>query len=430
MKKVILFLLVLTLTSYASFAQEPDSNEITSKEGVRDSIPKGNHICHCFFGNEEEYEFIFPDDCESKDSLYIFIPDTASFHEEGFKYRMFNLYSDMLSVLKKQQFSGKMLAYYDKDQKHPALELNMLNGEMNGEMKAWSFEGETMIERYFRKGSLLFSKKEIGNINWSYNNATNDLKIDPSYLQNDKISLFYSADMNQQQMIDWDLKPEEMFPKTNPLKVNDQLFSGILFYYGYHEGFEPLPEVKLSFINGLLDGKTTVYGDYVYVENDDYPEHYDAWAIHEEIYYSEGVRHSVPDSSDNYILYEGSKFMTIDNETVYNEFELAFELVGNTVQESGRFGLKESFPYQYYILSGENRNDTLEFKMVAVLDARMSTVEEAIAHGKRYTARFLMTGNSIKYIGDSKDCEDCPPGVVLYKYDPEETDFLVFLRPY
>lgn len=73
-----------------------------------------------------------------------------------------------------------MLAYYDKDQNHLALELNMLNGEMNGAMKACSFEGETMIERYFKNGSLLGSKKEIGNINWSYNKASNELKIDSS----------------------------------------------------------------------------------------------------------------------------------------------------------------------------------------------------------------------------------------------------------
>jgi hypothetical protein len=322
-----------------------------------------------------------------------------------------------------------VLTYYDKDQKHPALELNLLHGEMNGAMKAWSFEGETMIERYFSKGSLLSSKKEIGNINWSYNKASNALKIDSSYLQNDKISLFYSADMNQQHMIDWDMKPEEMFPKTNPLKVNDQLFSGILFYYGYHEGFEPLPTLKFSFINGLLDGKTTVYGDYVYVENDDYPEQYDAWVVKEEINYSEGVRLSAPISSDDRFLYKGSKFMTIDNETVYNEFELSFELVGKKVQENGRLGVTQGIPYHYYITGGEKIDDTLEFKMVAVYDARMSSVENAIAHGKRYTTRFLMTGNSLIYIGDSKGCADCPTGLILNKYDPDETDFIRFIKP-
>jgi|GEM_PF-6862489 len=430
MKNIILFLLVLTLTHSANASKEPNSNGITSKEGLTDSIPKGKHICHCFFGNEEEYDFIFPDDCEPKDSLFIFIPDTASFHEEGFKYRMFNLYSDILSVLTKQTFSGKMLAYYDKDQKHPALELNLLNGVMNGAMQAWSFEGETMIERYFKNGSLLSSKKEIGNINWFYNKASNELKIDSSYLQDNKISLFYSPDMNHPQMIDGETKPEEVFTNMNPLKVNGQLFSGSLLYYGYHEGFEPSPTVKFSFKSGLLDGKTTVYGDYVYVENSDIPEHYDEWVVHEEISYSEGVRLSVPDSSDSYFLYKGSTYMTINNETVYNEFELAFELVGKTVQETGRLGLTHEIPNQYYIISGEKRNDTLEFKMVAVYDARMSSVEYAIADGKRYTVRFLITGNSLKHIGDSKGCEYCPPGLILNKYDPEETDYLLFLRPY
>lgn len=342
---------------------------------------------------------------------------------------MFNLYGDIQSSLTKQQFSGKLLAYYDKDQKHPALELNMIHGEMNGAMKAWSFEGETMIERYFKNGSLVSDKKDIGNINWSYDKASNELKIDSSYLQNDKISIFYSADMNHQQMIDWDMKPEEMFLKTKPLKVNGQLFSGSILYYGYHEGFKPLPEVKLSFIKGLLDGKTTVYGDYVHVENADYPERYDAWIIKEEINYSKGVRLSVPNSSDDRFLYKGSMYMTIDNETVYNEFELSFELVGKTVQANGRLGITQGIPYHYYITGGEKINNILEFKMVAVLDARMSTVEDAIAHGKRYTARFLITGNSLKYIGDTKGCADCPTGVILNKYDPDETDFTSFIKP-
>ena len=429
MKNIFLFFLVVTLTSCRNTSNEANSNRVFSKEGMIDSTPKEKHICNCFFGNEEEYEFMFPDGCEPKDSLFIFIPDTASFHETGFKRKMFNLYNDIIAVLMKQTFSGKMLAYYDKDQKHPALELNMLHGEMNGLMKAWSFEGESKIERYFSKGVLLSNKKEIGNINWSYNKASNELKIDPSYLQNSKISIFFSADMHHQQMIDWDLKPEEMFPKTKPLKVNGQLFSGILLYYGYHEGFEPLPEVKLSFTNGLLDGKTTVYGDYVYVENADYPEEYDAWAVNEEIYYSKGSRLSVSDSSDSYFLYMASAFMTIDNETVYNEFELSFELVSKTVQENGRLGVTHGIPNQYYITGGEKRNDTLEFKMVAVHDARMSSIENAIAHGKRYTVRFLMTGNSLKYIGDNKGCAYCPTGLVLNKYDPDETDFTSFLKP-
>lgn len=225
------------------------------------------------------------------------------------------------------------------------------------------------------------------------------------------------------------MKPEEMFPKTNPLKVNGQLFSGILFYYGYYEGFEPLPEVKLNFKSGLLDGKTTVFGEYVYVENSDIPEHYDAWAVNGEIYYSKGVRLSVPDSSHSYFLYMASTYMTIDNETVYNEFELSFDLVGKTVQETGSLALREGFPNQYYITGGQKINDTLELKMVAVYDARMTSVEQAIASGERYTARFLMTGNSLKYIGDNKGCEYCPTGLVLNKYDPEETDFFVFLRP-
>ena len=68
--------------------------------------------------------------------------------------------------------------------------------------------------------------------------------------------------------------------------------------------------------------------------------------------------------------------------------------------------------------------------MVAVYDARMSSVEYAIADGKRHTVRFLITGNSLKHIGDSKGCEYCPPGLILNKYDPEETDYLLFLRPY
>jgi hypothetical protein len=429
MKNIILFFLLLTLTNCANASKEANSNRITSKEGLIDSIPKGKYICNCFFGNEEEYEFIFPDDYKGKDSLFIFIPDTTSFHETGFKRKMFNLYDDIIEVLTKQQFSGKMLAYYDKDQKHPALELNLLNGKMNGAMKAWSSEGKTMIERYFSKGSLLSNKKDIGNINWFYNKESNELKIAPSYLQDNKISLFYSSDMNHPQIIDGETKPEERFTKMKPLRVNDQLFSGSILYYGSHEGFKPLPKVKLSFTNGLLDGKTTIYGDYVYVENADYPERYDAWVIKEELNYSKGSRLSVLNSSDSYFLYKGSKFMTIDNKMVYNEFELSFELVGNKVQENGRFGLKESFPYQYYIISGEKINDILEFKMVAVLDARMSTVEDAIAHGKRYTVRFLMTGNSLKYIGDNKGCENCPSGLTLNKYDPDETDFISFIKP-
>ncbi len=429
MRNIILFLLVFALSNCANSSKEANSNEFI-KEGVTDSLPKAKHICNCFFGNEEAYDFIFPEDCAPKDSLFIFIPDTTSFHEEGFKYKMFSLYNDIIAVLTEQKFSGKTLAYYDKDQKHPALELNLLNGEMNGAMKAWSFEGKTIIERYFKNGSLVSSKKDIGNINWSYNKESNALKIDPSYLQNDKISLFYSADMNHQQMIDWDMKPEEMFPHTKPLKVNGQLFSGSLLYYGYHEGFEPSPEVKLSFINGLLDGKTTVYGDYVYVENSDYPEYYNEWVVKEEIYYSKGLRLSVPDPSDSYFLYKAETFMTIDHETVYNEFELSFQLDGNTVQEAGRLGLTEGIPSQYYITGGEKRKDTLELEMVVVLDARMSTVEDALANGKRYTARFLMSGNSLKYIGDNKGCAHCPPGLILKKYDPDETNFIHFLKPY
>jgi hypothetical protein len=430
MKKIVLFLLVLTLTNCTNSPKEPNSNGTTSKEGMIDSMPKGKHICHCFFGNEEEYEFMFPDGCESKDSLFIFIPDTASFHKDGFKFKMFSLYDDIIAVLTKQKFSGKMLAYYDKDQKYPALELNLLHGAMNGAMKAWSFEGETMIERYFNNGSLLSDKKDIGNINWFYNKESNELKIDPSYLQNSKISIFYSADMNHQQIIGWEKKPEEVFTKMKPLKVNGKLFSGSLLYYGSHEGFTPLPEAKLSFINGLLDGKTTVYGDYVYVENSDYPEYYDEWVVKEEINYSKGVRLSAPDSSDSYFLYKGSTFMTIGNETVYNEFELSFQLDGKTVQEPGRLALTEGIPFQYYIAGGEKRNDTLELKMVTVYDARMSSIENALADGKRYIARFLITGNSLKYIGDSKGCEHCPPGLVLNKYDPDETDFISFIRPY
>lgn len=426
MKHIILFFLVLTLTNCANASKQPNSNRITSKEGLIDSIPKGKHICHCFFGNEEDYYFSFPDNCVSKDSLFIFIPDTASFHETGFKRKMFNLYNDMLSGLKEQQFSGKMLAYYDKDQKHPALELNLLHGEINGAMKAWSFEGETMIERYFKNSSLLSDKKDIGNINWSYNKASNELKIDPSYLLNSKISILYSPDMNHPQMIDRDTKPEDVFANMKSLKVNGQLFSGSLLYYGVHKGFTPLPTAKFRFVNGLLDGKTTLYGDYVYVENADYPERYDAWVVKEEKYYSKGVRLSAPDSSNSYFLYKGSTFMTIDNETVYNEFELSFELVGKKVQKTGRLGLTQGIPSQYYITGGEKRNDTLELKMVVVYDSRMSSVEDALANGKRYTVRFLITGNSLKYIGDSKGCEYCPPGLILNKYDPAETDLNLY----
>ena len=429
MRTILLFFLVLPLTYCANASKAHNSNGITLKKGVVDSIPKGTHICNCFFGNEEEYEFIFPDNCKPKDSLFIFIPDTASFHEEGFKEKMFNLYDDIIAVLTKQQFSGKMLAYYDKDQKHQALELNMLNGEMNGAMKAWSFEGETIIERYFKNGSLQSSKKDIGNINWSYNKESNELKIDTSYLQDNKISLFYSPDLGQPQMIDWEKKPEEVFANRKTLKVNGQLFSGSLLYYGYQEGFEPLPAAKINFINGLLDGKTTFYGDHIHVEYDDYPDQYDPWVVREENYYSKGIRLSAPNSSDSYFLYKASMFMTIDNETVYNEFELSFELIGKSVQKNGRLAFTHGIPNQYYITGGEKINDILELKMVAVYDARMSSVENAIANGKRYNARFLITRNSLKYIADNKGCQYCPPGLILNKYDPDETDFISFIKP-
>lgn len=137
---------------------------------------------------------------------------------------------------------------------------------------------------------------------------------------------------------------------------------------------------------------------------------------------SNEVRLSAPHSSRSYFFYKGATFMTIDHETVNNEFELYFELVGNKVQKTGKLGLTQGIPSQYYILDGEKRNDTLELEMVEVYDSRMSSVEEAIASGKRYTVRFLITDNSLKYIGDSKGFAYCPPGLILNKYDPNETD--------
>lgn len=141
------------------------------------------------------------------------------------------------------------------------------------------------------------------------------------------------------------------------------------------------------------------------------------------------ISNNLSDENDVVFNYRGSAFMTIDNEEVNNEFELSFELVGNTVQEAGRLGLTQGYPFQYYITGGEKRNDTLEFEMVAVSDARMSTIENALANDERYTVSFLISGNSLKYIGDRKGCANCPSGLILKKYDPAETESLRFLKP-
>ncbi len=429
MKSIILFLHVLTLVGCSNYSEETKLNGITSKENNSEinknkSNSKDKQVCNCFFGNELEYEFLFPDECEIKDSLLILIPDTTSFHEDGFQHKMFNLYDDVQSFLMEQKFSGKTLAYYDKDQKHLALELNMLNGEMNGEMKARSFEGEIVIERYFEYGSLISVKKDIGNINWLYRKERNELQMDTSYLENGKISLLFSSDVKHQSIIDWGIKPEEVFNKMKPLKVNNKIYSGNIVYYGDKEGFTPLPIVKLSFINGLLDGKTTFYGDY-----ENYPRNFDAWVINEEIQYSKGVRSTAPNSLDNYVLYEGSTFMKIDGEKVLNEFKLSFDLTNGLVQDAGRFELTQGFPRQYYITGGERREDTLEIEMVGVSDARMSTIENAIANGERNKLTFLISGFSLKYIGNREGCDYCSPGLTLNKYDPAESEFSRFLKP-
>lgn len=425
MKKIILLIHVLILIGCANSSKEITSIESNPETNSIESTPTDKHICTCFFGNEQEYDFVFPDDCESKDSILILIPDTVSFHETGFQRKMFNLYGDILSSLKQQKFSGKALAYYDKDQKHLALGLIMLNGEMNGEMKAYSFEGEAMIERHFEKGELLSATEDIGNINWHHNKETNELEMDPSYFKDGKISIFFSSDVKHQSLIDRGIKPEEVFNKMKPLKVNNKIYSGTILYNGDKEGFTPLPIAKLSFSDGLLDGKTIFYGDY-----DDYPRSYDAWVINEEINYSKGVRSTATNTLEGTVIYKGSLFMDIDDEQVFNEFTLSFRLINDTVQETGRFALTQGYPSQYYITRGERRGDTLEIEMVVVSDARMSTVENAIASGERHKITFLISEYALKYIGEKGGCNYCASDLILKKYDLSESEVIHFLKPY
>lgn len=426
MKSIILLILVISLSNCTTSANESNPNITISQEiGSEISEEKDRHICHCFLGNELEYEFIFPEDCESKDSLFIFIPDTTSFHEDRFQRKMFNLYKDIVASLQERKFSGKTLSYYDANQKHLALELNMVNGEMHGDMKAYSFEGEIVIERTFKNGSLVTAKNDIGNTNWLYNKESNELTINPAYLDDDKISILFSPDSKHQTMMNWATNPEGLFDKSKPLKVNGKLFSGCLLYYGDHEGFKPLPIAKLNFVNGILDGKTIKYGDY-----DNYPLKYDPWVVTEEIYFSDGVKSADSLSMNEFFLYEGSIHMTKDEEQVNNHFQLSFQLKENSILEGGRLGLTQGFPFQFYILRGEKRGKKLEIEMVSVSDSRMSTVQNAIAKGKRYKISFSISGNSLKYIDNSEECSYCASGLILNKYDPDESEFVRFLKPY
>ncbi len=431
MKINILFLLIFILGSCSSHSKEQNSHRVNDKERLITGVveneddQKDKSICNCFYGNEMEYEFRMPRNCNSEVSLLICIPDTTSFHEDGFRYKMFNVYGDILQALSRRKFSGKMLAYYDKDQKHKALELNMLNGELNGTMKAYSFDGEEVIHREFKDGSLSTVKKDIGQVNWSFNKESNELKVSESYLNDESLSLYYSPDTKQESIIDWETAPHEVFSKMKPLKVNKKLFSGEIMYYGDHEGFTPLPVAKLSFSKGLLNGKVTFFGDY-----EDYPAQFDPWVISKELHYTNGNKSASQSTFDDIVLYKGSAFVNIDGEEVRNEFQLWLEFEGNIVQEAGSFELSNGFPNQYYILNGEKKGDKLEIVMVGVFDARMSSIENAIANGEKHTVTFLIDDYSLKYIGDSEGCDYCSEELSLKKYDPTETEHTRFLKPY
>ena len=404
MIRIITFLSLLLLLSCTNESKKANSIENDEKK---------TNVCNCFSGNEGSYFFEKPNNCNVKDSLVILIPDTTSFHEDGFRTMMFNLYGDILIYLKEEKYSGRVLAYYDSNQKHLGLEVNTKDGIPDGKMTAFSFEGEKTIERYFEDGQLFVipgKSKDIGNTNWSFNREVNEFDIDPDYLENQELSLFYSPDMKQEDILDYSTKPEEVFNSDTPLQVNGAVFSGAINYFSDTEGFDPLPVARLLFCNGFLEGTTTYYGDY-----DDYPYYFDRWVIHKEINYSSGIRAKNP-PLDGFNIFRQSRYTDSNGDEIFNDINLSFRLINDTVQEGGLFEIIATNPH-YYIVGGLKTNDTLEIEMVGVNDARQTSIDNAIANEERYTVKFLVEGTTLKYIGKKrKDCNYCIPNLLLNKY--------------
>lgn len=297
----------------------------------------------------------------------------------------------------------------------------------------WVAEGTEVL--FFLDKSVLLDK--VTQID--YQNAEDFFRLSIKIYGNDLTSKEgFPIWIKQETDIQGTSKLGEMIHYNTLIELNDQLSQNDLFsselklirndliedfesYYFLNSKHSVLNELEIIIKSDLLsnDEKNKVREQIILIESEIEPLiKFNSSFLNASNFQSE--EHDNDSTHEVFFIYKGSASMHINDEEVDNHFKLAFRLLNDTVQEGGMLELSAGFPNQYYITTGTKRNDTLEIETIEVQDARMSTIENAVASGKRNKMAFQInnSGYVLKYINNNKySCY--PPELTLNKFIEE-----------
>jgi antitoxin component YwqK of YwqJK toxin-antitoxin module len=168
-----------------------------------------------------------------------------------------------------EDFSGKVIVFYNESRENVAVEYEVVEGSPRGTCTLKTPSGEVFIERQYdlNTGEWLSSSTEPYGADWTFSQAESSLWI------KDKKNAFtvekgvevVSIMPTNQPTKDTDNYLYTIMMKESfnfPFQINDQIFTGILRAYFHPKSIEGEMYFELMFKDGLLDGEIEIYNEW------------------------------------------------------------------------------------------------------------------------------------------------------------------------
>jgi len=167
------------------------------------------------------------------------------------------------------EFSGRVVVFYDRAKENIVANYEVVNGKPVGEITLRNPAGEVYIEREYNMNTSewVSSGQEPFGADWTFSQFESSLRV------KDKGNAFtvegdeevVSIMPTNRPSIDTDNHLYTIMMKESfyfPFKINDQFFTGLLRAYFSPNSFEPSLYYELAFTDGLLDGEIKIYDEW------------------------------------------------------------------------------------------------------------------------------------------------------------------------
>lgn len=161
------------------------------------------------------------------------------------------------------EFSGKVVLFYDKEKHHKAATFEVIQGEVDGIATVFTPKGRVLLEREYDQGKWTKSMKAPACADWNYDQSSSSLSIND--LQNGKTTEEGSAVISLVPSLQKNADTQEILDKSSyvrAFKVNNQNYTGKLLAYSWTTHRDDFQTFELNFEDGLLHGDIKVYSEF------------------------------------------------------------------------------------------------------------------------------------------------------------------------